>query len=102
MKVLVDLCVVPVGTGLSLSEYVAECERILRGAGLEVQLHANGTNVAGEWDAVFGAIRRCHERLHELGVVRLYTSLSVNTRTDRDQGMQEKIDSVERHLAEGG
>jgi uncharacterized protein (TIGR00106 family) len=102
MKVLVDLCVVPVGTGLSLSEYVAECERILRGAGLEVQLHANGTNVAGEWDAVFGAIRRCHERLHELGVVRLYTSLSVNTRTDRDQTMQEKIDSVERRLTEGG
>lgn len=102
MKVLVDLCVVPIGTGLSLSEYVAECERILRVAGLEVQLHANGTNVAGEWGAVFDAIKRCHERLHELGIVRLYTSLSVNTRTDRDQTMREKIDSVERRLAQGG
>ena len=56
MKVIVDLCVVPMGVGVSVSTYVAECERVLEEAGLEIQLHANGTNIEGEWDDVFAAI----------------------------------------------
>ena len=61
MKVIVDLCVIPLGAGVSLSRYVAACERVLSEAGLKAQLHANGTNIEGEWDEVFAAIKRCHE-----------------------------------------
>jgi uncharacterized protein (TIGR00106 family) len=49
MRVLVDISVVPLGVGLSLSPYVAECERIFQAAGLKTALHAYGTNVEGEW-----------------------------------------------------
>jgi len=79
MNVIVDLCLIPLGTGTSLSPYVAACERILEDAGLKTVLHANGTNIEGEWDAVFAAIKRCHEVTHELGrrrsrgVYRLYS-----------------------------
>jgi uncharacterized protein (TIGR00106 family) len=45
MKVLVDLSVVPLGVGLSLSKYVAACERVLKEASLKTALHANGTNI---------------------------------------------------------
>jgi len=44
MKVIVDLCVVPLGVGLSVSSYVAACERVIAEAGLKSQLHAYGTN----------------------------------------------------------
>ena len=64
MKVLVDLSVVPLGVGLSLSRYVAECERVLEEAGLKTALHANGTNIEGDWHEVFAAVRRCDEALH--------------------------------------
>ena len=57
MWVIADLSIVPLGVGLSLSRYVAACERILRDAGLEPRLHAYGTNVEGEWDAVFAALK---------------------------------------------
>ncbi len=30
MKVIVDLCVVPIGVGVSVSKYVAECQKVLR------------------------------------------------------------------------
>ncbi len=98
MKVLADVTVVPLGVGVSLSRYVAECERILSAAGLETRLHAYGTNVEGEWDVFFAAVRRCHERLHEMGAPRVSTTIRVGTRTDRDQSLADKIRSVETKL----
>jgi uncharacterized protein (TIGR00106 family) len=98
VKVLAGITVVPLGVGLSLSRYVAECERILEEAGLEPQLHANGTNVEGEWDAVFAALERCHERLHALGAPRVSSTVQVHTRTDRDQTLADKIRSVREKL----
>ena len=79
-----------------MSKYVVECERVLKEAGLSHQLHAYGTNIEGEWDDVFAAIKRCHEAVHEMGAPRISTTLKFGTRTDRGQTMQDKIDSVER------
>jgi uncharacterized protein (TIGR00106 family) len=94
VKVLADVMVLPLGVGLSLSKYVAECEKVFGEMGLKTQLHANGTNVEGEWDDVFRAVKRCHERLHAMGVPRLSTSIKLGTRTDRDQSLEDKVRSV--------
>jgi len=98
MKVIADLAIVPLGVGLSLSPYVAACERVLVEAGLEPQLHANGTNVEGDWDQVFAALKRCHEALHQMGAPRVSTNLRCGTRTDRDQSLDDKVRSVEEKL----
>jgi uncharacterized protein (TIGR00106 family) len=100
MRVLVDLCVVPLGVGLSVSREVAMCEDVLRAAGLKTKLHAYGTNIEGEWDAVFAAVKRCHEVLHEHGVPRISSTLRVGTRVDRVQTMEDKVRSVEDKLAQ--
>ena len=98
MKVVVDFSVVPIGVGVSLSKYVVECEKVLRRAGLETRLHAYGTNVEGEWDEVFAAIRLCHETLHGVGVPRISTVIKVGTRSDRDPSIEAKIRSVDEAL----
>ncbi len=95
---MIDLCVVPLGVGISVSKYIAECEKILNDAGLETNLHAYGTNVAGDWDDVFSAVRQCHERVHDLGAPRITTTIKVGTRTDRLQTIKEKIVSVQQKL----
>ena len=61
-------------------------------------LHANGTNIEGEWDKVFGAVRRCHEVVHEMGAPRVFTVMKAGTRTDRAQTMDEKTKSVANKL----
>ena len=94
MKVIADLTVIPIGVGISLSKYVAACEKVLGDAGLETRLHAYGTNIEGEWDDVFAAIKRCHEVLHDMGVPRVTATIKVGTRVDRDQTMDDKINSV--------
>jgi uncharacterized protein (TIGR00106 family) len=98
MKVLVDVCVIPIGVGVSLSPYVAACEKILSSAGLKTALHANGTNVEGEWETVFAAIKRCHEVVHDMGAPRIATTIRLGTRTDRSQTLEDKVESVKSKL----
>jgi uncharacterized protein (TIGR00106 family) len=99
MKVIADLCVVPLGVGVSLGSYIAECERILTRAGLKVQLHAYGTNIEGEWDEVLAAVKECHQSLHAAGVPRISSSLRLGTRIDREQTMEDKLRSVENKIS---
>lgn len=98
MKAIADICILPMGVGVSVSTQIALCERVLTSAGLHTQLHANGTNVEGEWDVVMAAVKRCHEVLHESGVPRVHTEIRIGTRTDREQSMDDKITSVRRKL----
>ena len=98
MKVLVDLCIVPIGVGVSLSPYIAACQKVLTEAGLKTSLHSYGTDIEGEWDAVFAAVRRCHEVVHGMGAPRITTTIKLGTRTDREQTMEDKIDSVKEKM----
>jgi uncharacterized protein (TIGR00106 family) len=98
MNVIVDLCVVPIGVGVSVSKYVVACEEILKQAGLKTRLHAYGTNIEGDWDEVFLAIKACHEKVHQMGAPRISTNLRLGTRTDRAQTMKNKVKSVETKM----
>ena len=98
MKVIADVSIVPIGVGVSLSRYIAACERVLKEAALETRLHAYGTNVEGDWDTVFAAFKRCHEVVHEMGAPRVSTVIKVGTRTDREQAMDDKVQSVESKM----
>ncbi len=98
MYVIIDVCVVPLGVGESVSEYVVECQKIFEEANLNHEMHAYGTNVEGEWDKVMAAVKKCHERVHEMGAPRCTSSLRVGTRTDREQTIRDKMDSVYEKL----
>ena len=101
MKVIADLCLSPMGIGVSVSRQVALCERILTEGGLKTQLHAYGTSIEGEWDEVFAAIKKCHEQVHGMGAPRITTTLKLGTRTDREQTMDDKVRSVQEKLLGG-
>ena len=94
MKVIADLCIVPMGVGVSVSKYIAACQKVIEDAGLPHTLHAYGTNLEGEWDDVFAVVKRCHEVVHEMGAPRIHTNIKCGTRTDRVQTMDDKISSV--------
>ncbi|MBM9537281.1 MTH1187 family thiamine-binding protein [Desulfobulbus alkaliphilus] len=98
MHVILDLCIVPLGVGVSVSAYVAECHRIIQTTGLKTQLHAYGTNIEGDWDAVMAAVKQCHERVHAMGAPRITTTIKLGTRTDRSQSMADKVQSVHDQL----
>jgi uncharacterized protein (TIGR00106 family) len=94
MKVIVDLCVVPIGVGVHLAPYVAACQKVLSEAGLTFRLHPNGTAIEGDWAPVFAAIEGCHRALHAMGCPRIFTTVTINSRTDKQQSLDDKLDSV--------
>ncbi|THB78974.1 MAG: thiamine-binding protein [Desulfobulbaceae bacterium] len=94
MKVIIDLCIIPLGVGVSVSDYIAACHDILEDKNLQTNLHAYGTNIEGEWDTVMAAVKKCHEKIHEMGAPRISTQIKLGTRTDREQTMLDKINSV--------
>ena len=101
MRLIADIAIIPLGVGLSLSPYVAACERVFTEAGLEPRLHPNGTDVEGDWDVVLAALKRCHEVLHEMGAPRVSSNVRLGTRTDRTQSMDDKLAAVRSKLGGG-
>lgn len=91
MKALAEVQVIPIGSGVSVRDEVKRAHKILQDAGLNAQLHAYGTNVEGELEAIFDAVRKIHETLHESGTARLATFLKIGTRTDKEPGLSEKL-----------
>ncbi len=98
MKVIADLCLVPIGVGVSLSPYITAAYEELEAAGLECRLHAYGTNVEGDYDQVFAALKCCLERIHNMGAPRVTCTIKLGTRIDREQSMDDKVASVEEKL----
>ena len=98
MKVIMDLCIVPIGIGVSLSKYIAVCQEEIDKSGLNYELHPNGTAIEGDWDEVFTVIKKCHQTLHSMGAPRLHTTIKLGTRIDKNQTLSDKISSVSNHL----
>ncbi len=91
----IDLCLIPLVSGTSLSPYIAACKEEISKRGLDFELGPNGTAIEGDWNDVFECVRACHEVVHSLGVARIYTSLKINTRSDKHQSFREKVSSVD-------
>lgn len=47
-------------------------------------------------------IGQCHSLVHANGVVRIQSDIRIGTRTDKKQGFEDKVKSVERLLREDG
>jgi len=91
MKAVAEVQVIPIGSGVSVRAEVKRAHAILKEAGLHAQLHSYGTNVEGELEEIFTAVRRIHETLHSEGTVRLSTFLKIGTRTDKDPDLVGKL-----------
>jgi len=91
MKAIAEVQVIPIGSGVSVRAEVKRAHRILEEAGLNAQLHSNGTNLEGELEDIFAAIARIHETLHAEGTARLSTHIKVGTRTDKESSLAGKL-----------
>ncbi len=91
MKAIAEVQIIPIGAGVSVRKEVMRAHQLLEESGLEIVLHANGSNMEGELGEVLGAVRRAIETLHAEGVVRLSTHVKIGTRTDKVPSMQGKL-----------
>lgn len=97
---MAEFSVVPIGKGESVSEYVAECLRIVRGSGLPHKLCPMGTVIEGDYDEVMDVVRQCHHKV--MGMCgRVITTVKIDDRRGARGTIDKKVESVIRRLENG-
>jgi uncharacterized protein (TIGR00106 family) len=95
--VLLEFSMSPLGKGESVSKYVARSLDIVDKSGVAYRLNPMGTVLEGEWDEVFGVVRKCYERMKK-DCNRISCSIKVDYRNGHSGRLESKVASVEKAL----
>jgi uncharacterized protein (TIGR00106 family) len=95
-----DLTVIALGRAdTSASRYIAEIQRRLqRQDRVRYVLHAMGTSLEGSTEDILAIVAELHAVPFELGIPRVYSVLKLDERRDREQTLEDKVESVRRLL----
>ena len=95
--VLLEMSIVPLGEGESVSAYVARCVEIVDRSGLSYELHAMGTIVEGELPQVLLVLQQCFEAL-AADCDRITCTAKLDYRRGHSGRLATKVASVEERL----
>jgi uncharacterized protein (TIGR00106 family) len=97
---IAEISIVPLGTKTpSVSQYVARAIKVLeKEKDIKYELTAMGTIVEGDLDRILAVVRKMHEETFGDGVARVLTTVKIDDRRDKSQGMKEKVDSLKKRL----
>ena len=94
---LAEFSITPIGVGEGVSEYVAECLRIVAGSGLDYRINPMGTVVEGGFDEVMALITKCHKSVRK-SCRRVSTIIKIDDREGATDSIKKKIESVEKKV----
>jgi len=93
--VLLEMSIVPLGLGDSVSQYVAECVDLVDQSGLDYELHSMGTIVEGELSEVFVLMQSCIEKMAQHSD-RVTCTAKLDFRRGQQGRLTKKVDSVQQ------
>jgi uncharacterized protein (TIGR00106 family) len=94
---IAEFSVTPIGAGVSVSQYVAECMKIVDASGVDYKMNPMGTVLEGDFDKVMGVVRACHMKVMEMAP-RAVTSVRIDDRKGATGVMEKKMESVENKV----
>jgi len=97
MVMLVEFSIVPIGTGSSIGDQLAEVLKIVDASGLPYKVNPMGTVVEGEWNDVIGLVKKCHSAVMKTGE-RVVTTVSIDDRKGKPNRIDEKVKSLEKRI----
>jgi len=96
---VLEISVVPIGTAsTSLSSYVADCVRLLKGKKIKYELTSMGTNMEGDLGKLIRIAMKMHEVPFKKGVNRVLTTIKIDDRRDKKGTLSGKKQSVRLKL----
>ncbi len=95
--ILLEFSMSPLGKGESVGKYVARSLEIIDRSGVEYRLNPMGTVLEGDWDQVFGVVKRCYERMRR-DCKRISCTIKVDYRKGHTGRLSGKVASVEKQL----
>jgi uncharacterized protein (TIGR00106 family) len=96
-----DLTVIALGRAeTSASAYIAEIQkRLAQQDRVRYALHAMGTSLEGGTDEILDLVKELHAIPFEMGIPRVYSVLKLDERRDKEQTLEDKVESVRRRMA---
>ncbi len=91
---LLELSVIPLGRGRSISADVADLMKIIDASHLDYRLTATGTILEGSWDQLLAVARKCHDEMRKK-TERVVTFMKVDDYADRTGRLTAAIASIE-------
>jgi uncharacterized protein (TIGR00106 family) len=91
---LAEFSVTPIGAGVSVGKYVAECLKIVDESGLDYRFNPMGTVVQGDFDDVMALIAKCHKAVRKK-CKRVSTVIKIDDRKGAEGALTEKVASVQ-------
>ncbi|MGA2671478.1 MAG: MTH1187 family thiamine-binding protein [Dehalococcoidia bacterium] len=97
---IAEISVVPLGTKTpSVSQYVARAVKVLeQEKDIKYEITAMGTIIEGDLDRILAVAKKMHEGVFGEGVARVLTTVKIDDRRDKAQGMKKKVDSLKKKL----
>jgi len=96
---ILEISVVPIGTGnTSLSDYVADCLRILKKEKVHYELSSMGTNIEGNLKDLMNVALKMHQIPFKKGALRVLTTLKIDDRRDKKGTLEGKKKAVQSKL----
>ena len=97
---IAEVSVVPLGTKTpSVSQYVARAIKILeQEKDIKYETTAMGTILEGDLDRILAVVKKMHEGMFGEGVARVLTTVKIDDRRDKAQGIKDKVASLKERL----
>ena len=95
-----ELTVIPLGgPSPSVGAFIAEIQKHLATEDrVKWEMSAMGTTMEGSVEDLFAVAAKLHSIPFEHGIPRVYSILKLDERRDKQMSMQDKVDSVQRHV----
>ncbi len=98
MSVLMEFAIFPTDKGESKSEYVAKVIKVIKESGVAYEFGPMGTTIEVESvEEGFKIIQKAYEVL-EQDCNRIYSTIKIDYRKNKDNRLEQKIKSVEKKL----
>jgi uncharacterized protein (TIGR00106 family) len=95
---VMEISVIPIGIGASVSSYVADCIRVLKKSKVSYELTAMGTNVEGDLNTLVGLALKMHQVPFGRGAQRVVTTIKIDDRRDKKITIAGKKRAVQARL----
>ncbi len=94
---LLELSVIPLGRGRSISADLADLVKIIDASGLDYRVTAAGTILEGTWDQLMDVARKCHAEMRKK-TERVVTFMKVDDYDERSGRLTAAVTSVEQKV----
>ncbi|RJP73657.1 MAG: thiamine-binding protein [Candidatus Zixiibacteriota bacterium] len=94
-----SVTIIPVGKGTSMSDVLSKSIQVLdEFEDVKHQITPMSTQLEGPTERIMQAIQAMHEAAFESGVDRVYTTIVLDERRDKDLSLEERVEHVKQKV----